>query len=459
MNNGVFLPIEITQREYVSKLLLALELIKRGMPVIIGHKDPVTKLALEAKEPGIFFNKGTMAMGSEQTFALLKKKNFGFAAQDEEAGVIFNNFKDFYIERPSLQSLHKMDFFFTWGDEEYQFLIDKFSKSIVKNYGGLRSCFWGDLGKKFYKSKINHLKKKFGSYILLVSNLATFNSSLGKAKDLKREIKIWGKLFDMKVYQDLFESEKKIFFQYKKIVKLLTNKLNKKVVIRPHPSESTEVWENIFKNTKNVFVKKEHDLLPWILASDFIIQNNCTSAIEASSAGIPVVTYYDNIEDLTLLSNGKENIPNKLSVNINGENQFIEIINSIKEIWFNNKNTVKRDVLLKRKLKDYGTTKAAQNIAKQIIEHVGIPNSKGNENLGKDSIFFDIYELFRMNKFRLKTKSSILDINKRETISSDKIKNDISNLMDITKVQNKIRMKRIGPNTFYIYPLEYNIKK
>ena len=74
MNNGVFLPIEITKREYVSKLLLSIELIKKGMPVIIGHKSQVIKLALKAEQPGIFFNKGTMEGGMEKIFEKLKKK-------------------------------------------------------------------------------------------------------------------------------------------------------------------------------------------------------------------------------------------------------------------------------------------------------------------------------------------------------------------------------------------------
>lgn len=54
MKNGVFIPLEITQREYFSKLLLGVQLVKRGPPVIIGHKGPVTKLALSTKEPGVF---------------------------------------------------------------------------------------------------------------------------------------------------------------------------------------------------------------------------------------------------------------------------------------------------------------------------------------------------------------------------------------------------------------------
>tara|TARA_B110000027_G_scaffold102384_1_gene108323 strand:+ start:2046 stop:3419 length:1374 start_codon:yes stop_codon:yes gene_type:complete len=457
VNNTVFLPIEITQREYVSKLLLALELIKKGMPVIIGHKGPVLKLALESKEPGIFFNKGTSAGGLEHTHELLKQKNFGFVAQDEEAGVIFDNFEDFYINRPALRAVNKLDLFFTWGEEEFSFLIEKFGKNIVKNFGGLRSCFWGDLGKNFYQSNTDSLKKKYGNYILIASNLATYNSSLGKDEDYKKEIKSWGKFFKPEAHKKLFENEKKIFFQYKELVEFISKECNKTVILRPHPSESMEAWQDTLKGIKNVFVKKEGDLLPWILASDFLIQNNCTSSIEASTVGIPVVTYADEIEDLKSLSEGKENIPNKLSINALGKKQFLEKMNDINSIWNKDENQKSREKLLKRKLKDYGTTKAAENIAQKIIEYVGTPNPKGNENLGKDSILYDIYELFR--KLRPKTKSTIMDINKRETLSYDKVQNDIIHLMGIMKVDKKIKMKRVGPNTFYLYPLETDIEK
>jgi hypothetical protein len=132
-------------------------------------------------------------------------------------------------------------------------------------------------------------------------------------------------------------------------------------------------------------------------------------------------------------------------------------MNDINLIWNKDENQKSREKLLKRKLKDYGSTKAAENIAQKIIEYVGTPNPKGNENLGKDSMFYGIYELFR--KLRPKTKSTIMDINKRETLSYDRVQKDIIHLMSIMKVDKKIKMKRIGPNTFYLYPLEADIEK
>ena len=132
MNNGVFIPIEIMRREYISKLLLSIELLKKGMPVIIGHKSPVIDLALKTKEPGILFYKSMMSGQKKKIFKKLKEKNFGIVAQDEEAGIVYQNFEDFYNFRHSLKYIDKLDLFFTWGKDEYNFLTKKFNKKIIK---------------------------------------------------------------------------------------------------------------------------------------------------------------------------------------------------------------------------------------------------------------------------------------------------------------------------------------
>ena len=451
MNNGVFIPIEIIRREYVSKLLLAVELLKKGMPVIIGHKSSVIDLALKTKEPGILFYKAMMYGQKEKTFKILKEKNFGIVSQDEEAGIIFDDFEDWYKLRISLKLIGQLDLFFTWGEDEYYFLAKKFSKEVIKNYGALRSCFWGDLGKKFYQSNSENLKKKFGNYILVVSNFSTYNTYISKDKTVEIHTNYRG--FDLNRYKKRYEDEKKIFSQYVDLIKLMTKQLNKTVIVRPHPSESLQRWKDTLKGMKNVFVEKDGELLSWILASEFIIQNNCTSAIEASASEIPVITYADEKEDLTRLSDGKEDVPNKLSINVLGKGQFIQAVKNINLLWNKNENRKHREVLLNRKLKDYGTTKSAEKIAQKIIEYTGKPNSKGNETLGKDSVLYDIYDLYRSFKYRTKLPGDIMDLNKRETISQGMIQKDITHLLSILKIEKKVKLKRVGRSAFYLYPL------
>lgn len=450
MINGIFIPIEIMRREYISKLLLSIELTRRGMPVIIGHKDPVLKLALESKEPGVLFYKSTMAGKMEKISKLLRKKKFKIVVQDEEAGMIFENYEDFYKERASLESINELDLFFTWGKDEYDFLIKKFDNKIIENFGGLRSCFWGDFGKKFYQNQKKILNDKFGDYILIVSNLATFNEYLNKEESIKHASQF--KTFNLKEYNYLYEIEKRLFSQYLNLIEIITKKLDKKVIVRPHPTENIKFWKKKIKNMKNVFIEKEGELLPWILASEFIIQNNCTSAIEAAAADIPVVTFVENKEDLTSLSKGKENISNQLSINILGEDNFFQIAKNIKSLWNKNENKIKRSKILNRKLKDYGKINAAKNIANKIIDYVDEVNPKGYQNLGKDSIFYDIYELYRLSNFRPNTKDVIMDLNKRESLSVNKVKKDLINLTEIMKINYKIKIRRIERNTFYIYP-------
>lgn len=452
MNNGVFIPMEIMRREYISKLLLSVILMKKGMPVIIGHKDPVFKLALKTNEPGILFYKAMMYGKKEETYRKLKQKKFGIVAQDEEAGIIFENFEDFYKIRTSLKLLDKLDIFFSWGNDDYQFLNRKFDKNVIENCGALRSCFWGDFGKKFYKKKIENLKKKYSNYIVFVSNLSTFNTDLDKNETLETHLNYRG--FDLNKYKTRYENEKKIFFQYIDLIQFISKQFNKTIIVRPHPRENVKEWKNAIKGFKNVFIEKDGELLPLILGSEFIIQNNCTSAIEAAASKIPVLTYAKSNEDLYCLSEGKKNIPNELSLNVFGKEELTSAIENISLLWNKNENKNRREEILKRKLKDYGTTKAAENIAQNIIKHVGKPNPKGNQDIGKDSILYDIYEIYRNLKYKLNFKNTLVEFNKRETLSYHNIQRDMSNLLDIMKIKTKPKFKRVEQNTFYLYPFE-----
>ena len=54
-------------------------------------------------------------------------------------------------------------------------------------------------------------------------------------------------------------------------------------------------------------------------------------------------SYLNDDRERTYLSKGKENIPNKISINIYGKKKFIENVNDIKMIWNENENKLKRD--------------------------------------------------------------------------------------------------------------------
>ena len=111
----IYIPIEIFSREYRSKLAVAIKLASDGIPICLGHKSFVRSLYKSSKVPGIIYNKGA---GDEvQKLDYQKDVDVGhlFVAQDEEAGIIYDNYLDFYTERTSLHDLSQISKFFYLG--------------------------------------------------------------------------------------------------------------------------------------------------------------------------------------------------------------------------------------------------------------------------------------------------------------------------------------------------------
>lgn len=452
MNNGVFIPIEIMDREYLSKLLLAVELVKRGFPVFLGHKSDVIKLALKAQEPGVLFYKSTMHGGLEEVAEKLRCKGFGIVAQDEEAGIVFRFFEDFYNRRTSLAGVGELDLFFTWGSDEYSFLGEKFGGEIVKNTGSPRASFWGAFGKKFYKTEVESLKSKYGKYVLIASNLATYNSfSILSEKDRLEYYEIL-----TPEYKKLYRAEEKVFNQYVKVVKHIAQHCGKNVILRPHPAESVVSWCNSFIGISNVFVERKDELIKWILGAECIIQNNCTSALEAAAANIPVITYYDDEEDLSSLSLGKYSVPNSVSLKVNGLKSLELTISEVEEVWRSSDVDSSRSKYLASKINNNGTNAAPRLMAEYIEGFVGKPNRTGNASLGRDSFIYDLKEMYRSSRLRARSTESVRDINKRPTLSKLKIKTDLSQLLRALEYRENVNVRRVAQNAFYICSMEDN---
>ena len=49
--------------------------------------------------------------------------------------------------------------------------------------------------------------------------------------------------------------------------------------------------EDLLEDIPNVFVNNNHSITPWINNSFAIMHNSCTSAIEATISGKPIITY------------------------------------------------------------------------------------------------------------------------------------------------------------------------
>jgi hypothetical protein len=105
-----------------------------------------------------------------------------------------------------------------------------------------------------------------------------------------------------KVYTKKHENELKRYFDYKiknmyGLEKLILDlaKLYPKynIIVRPHPAENRIFWDSVAKMAPNIVINSDFEVAPWILEAQMVIQNDCTTGIEAKICGVPVVNFVD----------------------------------------------------------------------------------------------------------------------------------------------------------------------
>jgi hypothetical protein len=69
------------------------------------------------------------------------------------------------------------------------------------------------------------------------------------------------------------------------------------IVVRPHPTESQEIYHDIASDCQRVHVNNEGNVVPWLLATSALVHNSCTTGVEAYVMGVPAITYRASINE------------------------------------------------------------------------------------------------------------------------------------------------------------------
>jgi surface carbohydrate biosynthesis protein len=69
------------------------------------------------------------------------------------------------------------------------------------------------------------------------------------------------------------------------------------IVVRPHPTESQQVYHDIAAQCERVKVTNAGNVVPWLLAAKALIHNSCTTGVEAHIMRTPAITYRASINE------------------------------------------------------------------------------------------------------------------------------------------------------------------
>lgn len=306
----VVLPVEIKNREFDSRLLLAYHLIKEGYKVIIGDRSGCSREINFI--PNCIYLAKSLAYSQSGLFKKIKHNNGRIFILCEEGGYVgrekhkFSEIKSFYPKK----MLHFVDSVFVYGKSFQNLLVENFPEFNSKNtyiIGNSRFDLHKPKYLRYYSKQVNKITRKYGNYILFNGNFNLANHYLGENyildeiinnKEITEELK--ENYFIKKI-----EHSKVNLNNFLDLIKYIAQKLPKQtIIVRPHPGENTQIYKRTLKNNNNLFIINEGAATPWIIGSKLVIHLDCTTAIESIFAEKPVISYipFEDTSDLFWLS-------------------------------------------------------------------------------------------------------------------------------------------------------------
>jgi surface carbohydrate biosynthesis protein len=304
------IPIENQIRELDAKLLLAIIAAKRGFTSVIGWREEL-KSRISSFPRSIYIAKDLLS-GSRNMFKIMQKLGCKIVAWDEE-GFVHNSPEIYYETNLSTESLKYVSHLFAWGLENAE-LWRQYPELPIGTPIHVTGNPRGDLLRPdmhvYYKKSAEDLRNTYKNFILINTNFTSVNAII-PAQNLffpenqpveKPKVARAARYMSREYAEGLRDHSHSIFTDFQRLIPALEQSFpDYTIVVRPHPTESHKIYNEIAVQCKQVRVTNEGNVIPWILASKAVIHNGCTTGVEAYVMGVPVVAYrataneyYDN---------------------------------------------------------------------------------------------------------------------------------------------------------------------
>lgn len=393
---NILLPIETINREIDYKLVLAAQLANKEHHIYIGQHDFLMDL-LPQLNGGIYLGKNIFKKRADREngdiYKRLKKHNFNIIYLHEEGAVFAgkeNDWKQTLARQYNIDFFDENDVICTWGDFQKKYDESRASSKVpVITTGHPRFDLYKKDWQFLFEKEIIDLKEKYGNFVLI-------NGNFGLANHGKGLNHVFSNAGNYNVDDDINRLNRIGFFTHttKQMISMveLTHQLAVKFpktifIYRPHPSENHEYYNIIFKGVENIIVNHTGSVNAWILASDAIIHDGCTTAIEASLAGKKVINFKataDSEYDIWLpkqMGIKAENLEAVINCLKNRQEDKVISDNKISELMYNFKGDSFKALneILVNSLKEVEETQSKNKLTSNYIVNLYL-KKKAKEN-------------------------------------------------------------------------------
>ena len=296
----LIIPVENQVRELDAKLLLACVAAERGFSVVIGSREYL-HYKMAAMPRGLYLAK-SMRKLSDRMFRIIRLLGHEIIAWDEEA-LVHPPAEIYFPLRLSPVTVPLVSHLICWGQENadlfrlYPHLPPTTPIHVVGNPRGdmLRPELRG-----YFDDQVQALKGQYGDFLLVNTNFSDVNPFIpglglfaaGSNEGSVSQLGQSGKGMTLDFAAGLRDHKTAVLDAFREMLPVLHEAFpDSIIVIRPHPSESHDIYNELAGRFKNIRIDSSGNIIPWLLACKAMIHNGCTTGAEAYLLRVPAVSY------------------------------------------------------------------------------------------------------------------------------------------------------------------------
>ncbi len=306
---NVYVKIEILDREFEGRLLLAMAAAERGHDVLLGTMNALLSHRFWL-QPGIYHDKSVSPKSSKiDLHRRLRDAGFIVTSQDEEHGLSEADYAPFVRRRFSDVTLSQAAHVFTWGPHD--------TRSLLAHHPGhaQRFTMTGSPRVDVWRPELAAIQRSdrlpgidaTRPFVLFSTSALPFQPNT-----------FWRMIRDARPTQFPGSDDANEWRHYDKyavayayagrlvraIRRTAAHLPDLQLVVRPHPTAVLEAWHDVLGDVPdNVHVVRDGGSGRWIANAAAVVHNGSTTGVEAAARGIPVISFQPNGERRDMFAN------------------------------------------------------------------------------------------------------------------------------------------------------------
>lgn len=269
VNRIAYLLCELKARDLDSRLLIASQLMKKNIAVVVGQRWGVGQNGFTSPKGCFLFPTANQIQG--EGMEQMREVGHLVVASDEEALPLVDSLIN--VASNAVENCHK---FLVDSETHRTLLVSQFKDHTDK--------FLVTGSSRIDALKLSDIDPMSGPpYILFNSGFALVNSVWGDLRSALEKLLSGANISEEEAVHRI-NVERTGFECMRAVAKSVM--AQHRIVVRPHPAERAQMWRDEFPHAE---VVESSSSVPWIKGARAVVHANSTTGLEAAALGVPCI--------------------------------------------------------------------------------------------------------------------------------------------------------------------------